>query len=1238
MPVRIEANAEPIAGYRLIERLGGGGFGEVWKAEAPGGLHKAIKFVFGDLQALDSADGARAEQELKALSRVKTVHHPFILSLERYDIIDGQLIIVMELADRTLWDRFKECRQQGLVGIPREELLIYVEETAEALDLMNNQFQLQHLDIKPQNLFLVFNHVKVADFGLVKDLGNMAAATITGGVTPVYAAPETFDGWLSRFSDQYSLAIVYQELLTGQRPFQGTTMRQLVMQHLQGEPNLSHLTAEDRPIIARALSKNPDERFPTCVEMAQALRDSGKFGAVSPPPQQTPSAQVDTPTNLEKLADRRAKAGESVDVTWNARNMGNSPGAGLGLPARPTGEVRPNFPTSSIPSFASPASPSAFGVAPEAVPLAPARGQEFLNSVPRAECFASPIAEEELAGVVQPALVVGLGRLGLETLRRLRGFLNQEFGHSDYVPHVRMVGLDVDADSVQHAGAGDPRTSLRANELMVARLQRPSHYLKGHDGKPMGDVWLNPKLLYRIPKQASSTGIRALSRLAFVDHLRMASRRLEMELQACCSNDTLHEMARHTDVGIRTQTPRVYIVCALGGSTGSGMFVDTAYLMRHLLRKQGHPNAEIVGLFYLPPVSREGIRSSSLANAYASLVELDHYSRNPQYAVKYETGEGQKLAELREQGPPFSRCMLLNLPEKPQSLDESTPPTIDEAAQLLGRELATPLGKALDVARKQWCKQASVSSPPACWLQSFGMRRILWPRQVMLERSARKLCQRLVERWMSKNAKPIADETRAWAIEQWDTLEMRPEAVIQRLQEKTEATLQQPVDRMIQGVVNPLARILAGTDKSGAKSSINVGPAVQAMAAIEKMLGVPEEFKTTEHHHQPPALIEQALADAAAVLADASDAQLASTIVSLLEQPRFRLAGAEEGLRQFVSIIEDSLQAQESLARELYEKTNALYERIHRMLEASGGGSGSGSMWGFRKTPSSMPNFGSDLFDLMKSYPKLRYQSLVLAHINRLYVGLRGHLSDQIREVGFCRQRLSELLSLLKTGEQFASSAALPNEQYILPDKCATVDDAVKQCEGSILDEHILAFDQTVQDMIRKQFRALLEICMASSSVVRNVAPAMLQEAEKYLEPGFQGASVAEIVIAQKGNEDPEHLAEFLRQSFDETAPEVGRASPEREIAALALAGDESGQALGELAGGTQRGLNIVWTDQADQIVFYRELQHIALNDLEQFGPVAAEAYRQRLAQDPSSVHTREDVPDWRATAAPVGR
>src|SRR5262249_45104998 len=84
MPIRVEPQAEPIPGYKLIERLGGGGFGEVWKAEAPGGLHKAIKIVYGDMQTMGE-ESQRADQELKAMKRVTSVRHPYILSLERFD-------------------------------------------------------------------------------------------------------------------------------------------------------------------------------------------------------------------------------------------------------------------------------------------------------------------------------------------------------------------------------------------------------------------------------------------------------------------------------------------------------------------------------------------------------------------------------------------------------------------------------------------------------------------------------------------------------------------------------------------------------------------------------------------------------------------------------------------------------------------------------------------------------------------------------------------------------------------------------------------------------------------------------------------------------------------------------------------------------------------------------------------------------------------------------------------------
>jgi len=256
VPASQPTAAEPVqlAGYTLENRLGTGGYGEVWRAIGPGGLPKAVKILFGQM------DGPQADAELKSLNRMRDLRHPFLLSIERIEVVDGRLVVVTELADGCLDDRFNELRADGQRGIPRDELLGYLRDAADALDFMFEEHGLQHLDIKPENLMLQGKHVKVGDFGLAKDV-NSTNISLVGGFTPLYGPPEIYEGQPSRASDQYSLAIVYQVMLTGIPPFAGRSAAQLTAQHLRSTPDLSSLQPVDRPVIARALSKNPNARF-----------------------------------------------------------------------------------------------------------------------------------------------------------------------------------------------------------------------------------------------------------------------------------------------------------------------------------------------------------------------------------------------------------------------------------------------------------------------------------------------------------------------------------------------------------------------------------------------------------------------------------------------------------------------------------------------------------------------------------------------------------------------------------------------------------------------------------------------------------------------------------------------------------------------------------------------------------------------------------------------------------------
>lgn len=292
MSQTFQVNSEPIAGYRMTKYLGRGGVGEVWQVEAPGKVAKAVKLI-----PLENTEALLSDRELQGLAKIRQIRHPYLLSIDRYEITKGYVIIVMELADKSLADRFEECTRSHGGGIPRDELLRYMHESAEVLDLLAVEHQLQHLDIKPENLFLMSGHIKVADFGLVHSSTSELNASALA-FTPAYAPPELFNGRISPTADQYSLAVTYQELLTGRRPFEATSFRELVFAHDNLQPDFSAAPSDDRAVLLRATSKKEADRFPSCTAFIESLMRAGRHDEVRPSAtrQQPASVQFFVPT------------------------------------------------------------------------------------------------------------------------------------------------------------------------------------------------------------------------------------------------------------------------------------------------------------------------------------------------------------------------------------------------------------------------------------------------------------------------------------------------------------------------------------------------------------------------------------------------------------------------------------------------------------------------------------------------------------------------------------------------------------------------------------------------------------------------------------------------------------------------------------------------------------------------------------------------------------------------------
>lgn len=273
-------SAEPLSGYTIQRGIHRGGFGEVYFANSAGGKEVALKLLHQEDR----------DVEIRGVTQCMNLKHPNLVNLFDLKTDDqGDQWVVMEYVSGS---SLEDVLASFPAGLPINEIREWLSGLVAGVAHLHER-GIVHRDLKPANVYRENGLVKVGDVGLSKRLGSEGRRQHTQSVgTVYYMAPEVAKGQYGPEVDVYSLGVMLYEMITGKLPFDGETTAEILMKHLTAQPDLSLIPPAIRPVLARALEKDPAKRTPGVRQLEREFASAIGSSTISEQPMTSPGSSA----------------------------------------------------------------------------------------------------------------------------------------------------------------------------------------------------------------------------------------------------------------------------------------------------------------------------------------------------------------------------------------------------------------------------------------------------------------------------------------------------------------------------------------------------------------------------------------------------------------------------------------------------------------------------------------------------------------------------------------------------------------------------------------------------------------------------------------------------------------------------------------------------------------------------------------------------------------------------------